>query len=183
MLRNARLLVIPILAIILFVLGFGLYHMQKSSQPQPDKKPVQKKTADTPKKAEKWYIEFTAKDQKSTAYTEAANAPVSSAGEEYFIGSGAVHPRYPLNAGGEARSPIIPFGTTLYLHEPIDVQGEKYTQLIVNDTGDVYYGLWSSHPYWVDVYFGDTNYYNQQSASKAGVNAINYTWYESWPEE
>lgn len=181
MVRNYRILVIPLAALILFLTVYFIYSGKKQPTPQPSRKPVSEKQS--PASAANWYIEFSVKDQKATAYTEAANAPVSSAGREYFIGSGAVHPRYPLQSGGEARSPIIPFGTTLYLQEPIEVQGQQITELTVNDTGDVYYGLWSSHPYWVDVYFGTTNYYNQQSASKAGVKQIDYKWYEPWPEK
>ena len=181
MIRDRRLLIIPIAVLLLFMVIYFIYLGQRHSTPQPSKKPVPKQQVQTVKP--NWYIQFTVKDQKSTAYTEATRAPISSAGKEYFIGSGAVHPRYPLNSGGEARSPIIPFGTTIYLNEPIEVQGQKITSLVINDTGDVYYGLWPSHPYWVDVYFGNTNYYNQQSASKAGVRIIDYSWYEPWPNK
>eukprot|EP00825_Cyclidium_porcatum_P013249 TRINITY_DN16987_c0_g1_i2.p2 TRINITY_DN16987_c0_g1~~TRINITY_DN16987_c0_g1_i2.p2 ORF type:complete len:178 (-),score=22.49 TRINITY_DN16987_c0_g1_i2:33-566(-) len=90
----------------------------------------------------------------------------------YFIGSGAVHPQFPLNAGGEARQPIIPFGTRIYLSEPIDIQGNQYNSLVVNDTGDVYYGLWHKYPYWVDVYAGTTNYYSNKAALKAHVLCV-----------
>lgn len=176
MTRDQRLLFIPLILLLIFVASWFVY---KQNHPGPAKKPD--KT--TEKASPNWYIQFSVKDQKSTAYTEAASAPVSSAGKEYFIGSGAVHPRYPLNAGGEARNPIIPFGTILYLDEPINILGEKHDTLVVNDTGDVYYGLWPSHPYWVDVYFGNSNYNNNQSASKAGVKLINYTWYEPWPSK
>lgn len=181
MIRDRRLLIIPIVALLIFMVPYFIYLGQRHSTPQPSKKPAPKQQVQTVKP--KWYIQFTVKDQKSTAYTEYSSAPASSAGKEYFIGSGAVHPRYPLNSGGEARSPIIPFGTTIYLKEPIDVQGQKFTSLVINDTGDVYYGLWPAHPYWVDVYFGNTNYYNHQSASKAGVRLIDYSWYEPWPNK
>lgn len=178
MVRNRSLLLIPLVALLIFVVSYFIYQGQRQSEPQPNKKPVPEQV-ETVKP--NWYIQFSVKNQKTTAYTEAVNAPVSSAGKEYFIGSGAVHPRYPLNSGGEARSPIIPFGTTLYLEEPVEVQGQKHTSLVVNDTGDVYYGLWPAHPYWVDVYFGSTNYYNQQSANEAGVKLIDYSWFEPWP--
>lgn len=181
MVRDRRLILIPLAALLIFMVFYFIYQGQRQSAPQPSKKPAPKQQVESLKP--NWYIQFTVKNQKSTAYTEAANALVSSAGKEYFIGSGAVHPRYPLNAGGEARNPIIPFGITLYLKEPIDVQGQKYTSLVVNDTGDVYYGLWPAHPYWVDVYFGNTNYYNHQSASQAGVKLIDYSWFESWPSK
>lgn len=180
MIRNQRILLIPLTALILFLAVYFVYTGQKQSTPPP-RKPVSEKPNETADA--NWFIEFSVKEQKFTAYTEAVNAPVSSAGREYFIGSGAVHPRHPLQYGGEARSPIIPFGTTLYLQEPVEVQGQQYAELTVNDTGDVYYGLWPSHPYWVDVYYGTTNYYNQKSAHQAGVKLINYKWYEPWPEK
>ncbi|HPF21153.1 MAG TPA: hypothetical protein PLC88_07410 [Syntrophomonas sp.] len=181
MVRNYRILMIPLIAVILFLTFYFIYSGQKQSTPPPSRKPAPGQQSEKP--PGKWYVEFSVKQQKTTAYTEAANAPVSSAGRSYFIGSGAVHPRYPLQSGGEARSPIIPFGTILYLQEPVTIQGQTHTELTVNDTGDVYYGLWPAHPYWVDVYFGTTNYYNQQSASKAGVQMIDYKWYEPWPEK
>jgi len=180
MVRDRRLLLIPLALLMLFVTFYFIYRGSQPA-PKPAKKPEQSQKVNQPDP--KWYIQFSVKKQKSTAYTEAASAPVSSAGKEYFIGSGAVHPRYPLNAGGEARNPIIPFGTTLYLSEPIDVLGEKRDTLVVNDTGDVYYGLWPAHPYWVDIYFGQTNYNNAKSANKAGVQLIDYSWFEPWPEK
>lgn len=178
MVRNRSLWLIPLSMLLLFLAAYFIYQSRQPA-PKPTKKPAptEKSTQADPK----WYIQFSVKNQKATAYTEAASAPVSSAGKEYFIGSGAVHPRYPLNAGGEARSPIIPFGTTIFLSEPIEILGEKQDSLVINDTGDVYYGLWPAHPYWVDIYFGQTNYYNNKSASNAGVKLIDYTWFEPWP--
>ncbi len=180
MIRDKRLLLIPLAMLILFIF-FYIYQSSQHPVPKPAPKPPQ--TEKTSQASANWYIRFSVKDQKTTAYTEAASAPVSSAGKEYFIGSGAVHPRYPINSGGEARNPIIPFGTTLYLSEPIDVLGQKKDTLVVNDTGDVYYGLWPAHPYWVDIYFGQTNSYNVKSANNAGVKLIDYTWFEPWPEK
>lgn len=175
MLRNRLFWLIPLAAVVLFMVIYFIYAGSNKPAPKPLKNQGQSQyTA-------KWYIQFSVKKQKATAYTEAASAPVSSSGKKYFVGSGAVHPRYPLNSGGHARNPIIPFGTTIYLSEPIEVLGEKRDTLVVNDTGDVYYGLWPAHPYWVDVYFGQTNNYNAKSASQAGVKLIDYTWYEPWP--
>lgn len=181
MIRDRRLILIPLLMLLVFAGSFFIYKESRQANPPPAKKTVPNKIINQP--SPEWYIKFSVKNQKTTAYTEAASAPVSSAGKEYYIGSGAVHPRYPLNAGGEARNPIIPFGTTLYLDEPIEILGQKHDTLVVNDTGDVYYGLWPSHPYWVDIYFGQTNYYNNKSASNAGVKLINYSWYEPWPSK
>ncbi len=181
MIRDRRLIVIPLLMILLFAGGFFLYKESRQANLPPVKKPVPNKIVN--QASPQWYIKFSVKKQKTTAYTEAATAPVSSAGKEYFIGSGAVHPRYPINAGGEARNPIIPFGTTLYLDEPLDILGQKHDTLVVNDTGDVYYGLWPAHPYWVDIYFGTSNNYNIKSANQAGVKLINYSWFERWPSK
>jgi len=178
MVRDRRLILIPLAILIIFAVSWLIYQQQT---PSPQKKPAPAKN--TEQASPNWYIQFSVKNQKSTAYTEAASAPVSAAGKEYFIGSGAVHPRYPLNAGGEARSPIIPFGTTLYLDEPLEIQGEKHDTLVVNDTGDVNYGLWSAHPYWVDVYYGTSNSSNIKSAGQAGVKLISYSWFEPWPDK
>ena len=117
MIRDRRLVLIPLLMLLAFGGSFFIYKESRQTNPPPAKKTVPKEIINQP--SPKWYIKFSVKNQKTTAYTEAASAPVSSAGKEYFIGSGAVHPRYPLNAGGEARNPIIPFGTILYLDEPL----------------------------------------------------------------
>lgn len=178
MIRDQRLLIIPLVIVIIFAASWLLY---RQYSPPPAQKPAPTKKAE--QISPRWYIQFSVKNQKSTAYTEAASAPVSAAGKEYFIGSGAVHPRYPIGSGGEARNPIIPFGTTLYLAEPLEIQGEKRDTLVVNDTGDVNYGLWPNHPYWVDIYYGTSNSSNIKSAGKAGVDLISYSWYEPWPNK
>ncbi|CFW97582.1 Uncharacterized [Syntrophomonas zehnderi OL-4] len=176
--RNRSLWLIPLATLVVFLAAYLIYEVNR---PQPAKKPAP--TQEFPQGESKWYIQFSVKQQKATAYTEATSAPVSSAGKKYFIGSGAVHPRYPLNAGGEARSPIIPFGTIIYLSKPIEIAGQKHNSLVINDTGDVYYGLWPAHPYWVDIYHGSTNRYSVKSADQAGIRLIDYTWFEPWPEQ
>ena len=68
------------------------------------KKAPQRSPQPSPKPAEgKWYIQFSVKDQKSTAYTEEPGAPVAANGKGYFIGGIAVHPRYPVTSGGDPR--------------------------------------------------------------------------------
>ena len=145
------------------------------------KKPPQRSPQPAPKPAEgKWYIQFSVKDQKSTAYTEEPGAPVAANGKGYFIGGIAVHPRYPVTSGGDPREPILPFGTVVYLEKPIKVQGQEFKTLKVMDTGDVNYGLWPNSPYWFDVYYGTGNFYNRQDARDYGVPRVNYFWYEEW---
>lgn len=182
MIRDSRILMFPIIIIVLFIALFLIF--QASPKPEPKPIPptdtVQPEKADTPTAQPKWYVQFSVKGQKSTYYTEAAHAPASASAKGYFFGSAAVHPRYPLNAGGEARQPIIPFGTVLYLYEPVEIQGNKYDSLMVNDTGDVYYGLWRKYPYWVDIYAGQANYYTNKAAYKSGVRLIDYYWYQPW---
>jgi hypothetical protein len=180
MIRDRRILILPLIIVVLFI---GIYFISQARQkaeqkpaPSPDLVQTEPGTEVQPK----WYIQFSVKGQKSTSYTEAARAPASASSKGYFIGSGAVHPMVPLNAGGDARKPIIPFDTRIYLSQPITVQGQQLNSLVINDTGDVYYGLWRKYPYWVDVYSGTTNYYSDKSALEAGVNLIDYYWYEPW---
>jgi hypothetical protein len=180
MIRDRRILLVPLVILVLFI---GIYLIFQAKQkpspkplPAPDSAQVNPSNQDQPK----WYVQFSVKGQKRTFYTEAVRAPASASAKGYFIGSGAVHPQFPLNAGGEARKPIIPFGTRIYLSQPIDIQGNQYSSLVVNDTGDVYYGLWHKYPYWVDVYAGSTNYYSTKAALNAGVDLIDYYWYEPW---
>ncbi len=179
MLRDRLILIIPGVVLIALVLFYQYGHEKK---PQPAKKPdiTQQENSNQSGQATTWYIKFSVKDQKSTAYTEEVGAPLASNGKTYFVGGAAVHPRYPLHEGGEARTPIIPFGTTLYLSKPVDILGTSYDQLIVADTGDVYYGLWRNYPYWVDVYHGRSYGYNLTQAGKYGVKPITYSWYEAW---
>lgn len=177
MLDNKKALWIPAAVLIVFI-AFMIYYAAKISDQMPSKKP----DIVRPEKDQDltWYIEFTVRDQKSTSYTEETGAPKAASGSHYFLGSGAVHPMYRLNFGGDPRKPIIPFGTVLYFDEPVLVHDKYYDQLIVNDTGDVYYGLWPASPYWVDVYYGASNSYNIRSAGKYGVKNISYKWYEKW---
>lgn len=182
MIRDWRLLLPPLAIIMFLAISFTIFRMNYSpeSKPIPGPEQIEPGPEQTAPVEPTWYIRFTVANQKSTYYTESAQAPASASARGYFIGSGAVHPRYPLNAGGEARQPIIPFGTRLYLSEPIVVQGQELTSIVVNDTGDVYYGLWRKYPYWVDVYSGQTNYYTNLAAGKAGVDLISYHWYQPW---
>lgn len=145
------------------------------------KKAPQRSPQPAPKSAEgKWYIKFSVKDQKSTAYTEEPGAPVAANGKEYFIGGIAVHPRYPVNSGGDLREPILPFGTVIHLEKPIKIQGQEFKILRVMDTGDINYGLWPNYPYWFDVYYGTGNFYNNRDARDYGTLLVNYCWYEEW---
>ncbi len=146
---------------------------KKESSPPPKKPPIVAKQP-------KWYIRFSVKDQRTTAYTEEVGAPKASNGQPYFLGGIAVHPRYPIQYGGDPRTPLIPFGTVIYPEKPIKIQGQEYTALTVMDTGDVTYGLWESHPYWFDVYSGSGNYWANQEASKFGIPLTSYYWYEEW---
>jgi len=182
MTRDWRLLLLPLIILTLFVAAYFIFRINHQPEPKPIPEPesIQPDTMDNTGVQPRWYMQFSVQGQKSTYYTEAAQAPASSSSQGYFLGSGAVHPLSPLNAGGEARQPIIPFGTRLYLSQPIEIQGNSYDSLVVNDTGDVYYGLWRQYPYWVDVYAGTTNYYSQKDALKSGVDVIDYYWYEPW---
>lgn len=127
-----------------------------------------------------WYIKFSVENQQATAYVGESYRPIAASGEVCFIGGLAMHPLYPLNKGGNPLEPVIPFGTTLYLEEPILVQGQEYKSFQVMDTGDVYYGLWRDSPYWLDIYFGTANYYNRQDAKAFGTQRVNYYWIEKW---
>ncbi|MEA1962343.1 MAG: hypothetical protein U9N81_13930 [Bacillota bacterium] len=180
MVRNWKLLLVPALSLVLFLSFLLFYYLSVPETKKPDiVQPEVPEKTETKQKTS-WYVKFSVEDQKSTSYTEETGAPVSASGKTYTLGSGAVHPLYPLNAGGNALTPIIPFGTTIFLTKPIDILGEKYDQLVIKDTGDVYYGLWRNSPYWVDVYYGRSNSYNIKSAQNYGVNPISYSWYEPW---
>jgi hypothetical protein len=181
MVRDWRILLLPLFVMVLFIALFAVFQTNKI----PENKPLPTPEAVDPEKKTspvepKWYVQFSVIGQKSTYYTESAYAPASASTKGYFIGSGAVHPLHTLNAGGEARKPIIPFGTRIYLSKPIVVQGQQLDSLEVNDTGDVYYGLWRKYPYWVDVYAGQANYYSNKAALKSGVDLIDYYWYQPW---
>lgn len=174
MLENKKILLIPLAVLIIFATAL-FYYLARDAEKKAAKKP----DIVRPQKEQDltWYIEFTVRDQTFTAYTEEIGAPLASSGSRYFIGSVAVHP---LNAGGNSLTPIIPFGTTIFLEQPVTIHQQSYDQLVVNDTGDVYYRLWPSSPYWVDIYFGPASFYNQQTADKYGIKSNSYRWYEKW---
>lgn len=148
------------------------------SSDKGSKPPVKKPRLET--RQPKWYIQFTVRDQRSTAYTEEVGAPLAANGQPYFLGGIAVHPRVPIQYGGDPRKPLIPFGTVIYPEKPITIQGNSYTALTVMDTGDVDYGLWENHPYWFDVYYGSGDYWANQAARKFGTPLTSYSWYEEW---
>lgn len=123
-----------------------------------------------------WYVKFSVKDQKSTAYLNYSGVLPSSGGR-YYIGGVAVHPIYP---GADPRQPIIPYGTMIYLEEPVKVHGREMSAFKVIDTGDIYYGRYGSTPYWIDIYWGSGDYYSNRSATDFGIQTVNYYWYEPW---
>jgi hypothetical protein len=137
----------------------------------PPRKPLNKNL--TPE----WYLVSRVTNQMSTAYVEPPGAPVSASARSYFLGGVAVHPKIP---GGDQRDPIIPFGTVIRLSKPksIFIQGRRINSFVVTDTGDADWGLWPNYPYWVDFYFGSSNYWNTLAASKYGNKPIDYYWYE-----
>lgn len=145
-----------------------------STRPDAEKKPV-------PKVSEpEWYVVFSTKNQTATAYTDPSGSTISSSGKKYFLGSVAVHPRYPVNQGGNPLKPIIPYGTILHLSQPINIHGREYSSVKVIDTGDVNYRLWSQSPYWIDVFFGTSAYWTNRNAQEFGTDAVTYHWVEKW---
>ncbi|MDD4802608.1 MAG: hypothetical protein PHF24_06665 [Syntrophomonas sp.] len=181
MVRDWRILLFPLFIVFLFMAVFFIFQSkQPDPKPVPEADDIHAENADPAQTEPKWYVQFSVSGQKATYYTEAPQAPASASSHGYFLGSGAVHPLYPINDGGDALKPIIPFGTVLYLSAPVEIQGNNYNSLVVNDTGDVYYGLWRNYPYWVDIYAGQANYYTNKEAYKSGVKLVDYYWYQPW---
>ena len=181
MLRDGRIVFFPLAILALFLASYFFFQ----SAYQPDTKPVPETELNQPPVLPPapepvWFVRFAVENQKSTYYTSYAEEPASASSRGYFLGSGAVHPRHPLNEGGNALEPIIPFGTTIFLAQPVEIQGNWYDTLEINDTGDVNYRLWRQYPYWVDVYAGTVNYYTEKAALEQGIDLIDYHWYEPW---
>lgn len=167
--RKKAILIGAALLLLLTVLWSAIIKKPSAEVPQ---KPLVVEEAET-----QWYIRFSVQNQKTTAYVEPGQAQRASSGGTYYIGGVAVHP---LKPGVDPRNPIIPFGTMIYLDEPLQVQGREMSAFKVIDTGDVAYGRYGNTPYWFDIYWGQSNYYNVQSASKFGIKTVNYYWYEPW---
>ncbi len=157
--------------IILVTLWFTMGRKPPAEVPQKPQTVPEERQAETD-----WYVKFSVKDQKSTAYLEYGGVRPSSGGS-YYIGGVAVHPIYP---GVDPRKPIIPYGTMIYLEEPITVQGREMSAFKVFDTGDIYYGRYGATPYWIDVFLGRGNYYSDRSAGEFGIKTVDYYWYEPW---
>lgn len=171
--KKLRTIALITIAVILLIIATTLLianNQKNKVNPKPEVKNSETKEGE-------WYVVFSVKDQKVTAYVDEATVSLSSSGRNYFTGAVAVHPIY---SGADPRKPIIPFGTTLYLDKPIMVQGQERTSFEVIDTGDVYYRLWSEYPYWFDVYFGTGNYYNRKDARDFGTDLVSYYWVEKW---
>jgi len=128
------------------------------------------------------YLICVARQQMTTGYTEAGSAPPGSSGQAYYVGSVAVHPRVATQWGGDPRNPIIPFGTRVHLLNPeaVKINDNWYDTLVVNDTGDTNLRLWSAYPYWLDLYFGPTNYWSDRTARDYGTHKVDYYWVEKW---
>ncbi len=179
--KHLRIIILAAFIAILLIISATL--IIANSRDKISQKPTAPDSSETqPQDNEdlQWYIKFSVENQRATAYVEEAYAPVAANGQAYFIGGVAMHPFYPINAGGSPLKPAIPFGTTLYLEKPVKVQGQEYTSFQVMDTGDVYYILWPEYPYWVDIYFGTANYYNQLDANNFGTDQVSYYWIEEW---
>lgn len=167
--RNKAVLVGAALLLLLAVLCAMIIKKPPAEAPQ---KPLVVEEPET-----QWYIRFYVQNQKTTAYVEPNLEQLASSGGGYYIGGVAVHP---LKPGSDPRNPIIPFGTMIYLDEPLQVQGREMSAFKVIDTGDVAYGRYGSTPYWFDIYWGQSDYYNVQEASKFGIKTVNFYWYEPW---
>ncbi|MGE5449962.1 MAG: hypothetical protein ACM3PA_01130 [Methanomassiliicoccales archaeon] len=128
------------------------------------------------------YLICVARQQMTTGYTEPSWGPPASSGAGYFVGSIAVHPRVATQWNGDPRNPIIPFGTAIHFINPssVKINDTWYDTLIVNDTGDTNLGLWSAYPYWLDLYFGPTATWSNQSARAYGTNKVDFYWVEKW---
>ena len=168
--------VLAVLTIVLLLGGvfYGRYRQQHNIPEKP--LPSQPEITPQPEPAE-WYIQFSVKAQKVTAYTDSSAAHRASSGQHYSQNGIAVHPIYP---GADPRIPLIPFDTIIWLNEPIEIHGQAYDSFRVIDTGDIYYRLWGDYPYWFDIYYGSANYYNNKAAREFGVKEMDYNWLEKW---
>ncbi len=179
--KHLRIVILAtFIAILLIISATLIIANYRSNISQKPSVPDESETRPQGEEYLKWYIKFSVEDQQATAYVAEAYSPITASGEVCFIGGVAMHPVYPINAGGNPLIPSIPFGTTLYLDKPVEVQGKEYTSFQVMDTGDVYYGLWPEYPYWVDIYFGTANYYSRLDAKDFGTEKVSYSWIEEW---
>lgn len=176
MLQNRRAFaILAVCILILGAIGYAWYRHRSSLPQKPAPGEIQQPSDQAQEPT--WYIQFTVKDQKITAYTETSYARVAANGNDYFTGGIAVHPLYP---GIDPRKPAIPFGTRVFLTKPVKVHGVEYDSFTVMDTGDINYRLWAGHPYWFDIYYGTSDYWNNKGARDFGVKTESYYWVEKW---
>lgn len=174
----------PLVAILLAIIIVGGIMYCLSARKPEQLKPVP--SPQTPRSAKheikKDYLICVARNQIITGYTEPSAGPPSASSHQYFIGSVAVHPLSSAAWGGDPRQPLVPFGTEIHLLKPhsLKVNGKWFDSLIVLDTGDVNYSLWSNYRYWFDVYFGPTQYWTQLMARSFGAKKADYYWVEEW---
>ncbi len=169
--KKAILSIICVALVLISGLLYGGYY--QAPKPAPKPLPSQPEEINDPE----WYVQFTVKGQKVTAYTGSSAGTKASSGDACYLGSVAVHPIYP---GIDPRKPIIPYGTEIILNEPIVVQGNSFSSFTVIDTGDIYYGRYGETPYWFDVYYGNANYQNIKASREFGIDTRDYTWIEKW---
>lgn len=117
----------------------------------------------TPAQAESGYIQVY--NQNSTAYL--ATGYLTASGLIPAVGMCAVH-HY------SSGSPYIPFGTSIYYDNSVQIQGQNYSIFDVEDTGDPNF---VQSAYWTDLFFGANTSANQTAALNYGNNLVGYKWY------
>lgn len=74
---------------------------------------------------------------------------------------------------GNSSSTMVKLGTTLFMEDPVNVQGTDYYSLVVEDRGS---GSGRS-TYWIDVCFGEYTDQNYTDATNYGIKTVSYRYY------
>lgn len=121
-------------------------------------------------------------DQHATAYTSKPG-DLTASGLVPKVGHVAVHP---IISG--SNTPILPFGTIIYILEVRDTQGNYISDMIAHpNAGDEMYAfqvqdmgdksrLYST--YWIDIYWGLTSPEMEQSARDFGIKIVDYKYFK-----
>ena len=109
-------------------------------------------------------------NQDSTAYVSKEGA-LTASGKTPEIGMCAMHINVTTKTGNTNGSPIK-LGTTIYMDNPVNVNGTNYTSFVVEDRG----APEGRTKYWIDIYFGLTGSH-YTDAINYGVQTVSYRYY------
>ena len=107
-------------------------------------------------------------NQSSTAYTAKPGTQTAS-GKIPQVGMCAMH-TYVTKKTGYSDAKTIKLGTRIFLYQPVNIMGQNYSTLYVEDRGKGE----NRTDYWIDVCFGLRSTTTDNAAKQYGIKTVSY---------